>query len=127
MNNLIWFRNDLRLKVVEVIDFHSTRRCATCNAIEEKARTVLKKYYSTEMKEGLITFQTVNVDKEENYKMAEEFEAGGTALFINVVKNGKSTKIDLTDFAFMNVNSDDDDFEKGLRKEMDKALNLLNI
>ena len=111
--------------IVQVIDFHSTHRCMTCNAIEKQAKSTLNKYYKTELDKGLITFQTVNVDEENNYEMAEEFEAAGTALFINVVKNGNSTKIDLTEFAFMNVNDESGAFEKGFRIEMDKALGLL--
>ena len=111
--------------VIQVIDFHSTHRCVTCLSIEKQAKAVLDKYYSAEMKSGLITFETVNVDDDENYDMAEEFEASGTALFINVLKNGISTKIDVTDFAFLNAKSDDDSFEKGFKSEIDKAVKLL--
>ena len=111
--------------VIQVIDFHSTHRCITCNTIESKTKTVLEKHYKTEMDKGLITFQTVNVDKDENYKLAEEFQAAGTALFINIVNNGKSTKIDLTDFAFLTAMSDDDSFANGFKEELDKAVGQL--
>lgn len=111
--------------IIQVIDFHSTHRCVTCLSIEKQAKSVLDKYFKSEMNSGLITFETVNVDENENYEMAEEFEASGTALFINVLKNGESTKIDLTDFAFMNARSEDDSFEKGFKSEIEKAVNLL--
>jgi len=111
--------------VVQVIDFHSTHRCMTCNAIESKTAETLNKYFKQEMDDGLITFQTVNVDDKDNYDMAEEFEAAGTSLFINVLKDGKSTKVDLTDFAFMNATNDNNSFEQGLKEEVQKALNLL--
>ena len=111
--------------IIQVIDFHSTHRCVTCLSIEKQAKAALDKYYNAEMTSGLIIFKTVNVDEDENYAIAEEFEAAGTALFINVLKNGQSTKIDLTDFAFMNARSDDDSFERGFKSEMDKAVNLL--
>lgn len=111
--------------VVQVIDFHSTHRCMTCNAIESKTASTLKKYFNKEMEDGLVTFQTVNVDDKDNYDLAEQFEAAGTSLFINIVKDGKSSKVDLTEFAFMNAVGDDDVFEMGLKKEVQKALNLL--
>ena len=65
---------------VEVIDFHSTHRCMTCNAIESSTKYTLDTYFSEELKNENITFQVVNVDEEENYKLAEKFEATGTAL-----------------------------------------------
>lgn len=88
--------------VIEVIDFHSTHRCVTCESIESNAKYTIDTYFSEELKDGKITFKVVNVDDEENYKVAEKFEATGTALFINVVKDGKEEQIDLTEFAFTN-------------------------
>ena len=116
---------DMQQSTIQVIDFHSTHRCETCLLIEKKAKSVLEKYFKPEMNSGLIHFKTVDVDKKENYALAEEFEAAGTALFINIITNGKSTKIDLTDFAFLNVRSSDDAFENGFKSEVEKAVKLL--
>lgn len=52
-------------------------------------------------------FKTINVDEKQNYKIAEAYEATGTAIFLNVIVNGKEKHIDLTDFAFL----------KGMEKE----------
>jgi thiol-disulfide isomerase/thioredoxin len=111
--------------IVRVIDFHGTHRCKTCLAIEKQTREALNKYFKKEMDAGTITFSVINVDKAENEKIAEEFEAFGTALFIDIRKNGKSEKVDLTGFAFMNVLSENGSFEKGFVDEMNKALNKL--
>ena len=111
--------------VVQVIDFHTTHRCVTCKAIEKQAFDALNNHFKSELDDGTITFQTINVDDESNYVIAEEFEASGTALFINIVSNGTSTKVDLTQFGFMNATSDDDSFEKGFVDEINKALNSL--
>lgn len=86
---------------IEVIDFHSTNRCMTCKAIESNTKYTLDTYFADELKSGKIVFKVVNVDKEENEKFAEKFEATGTALFLNVVKEGKEKHVDLTNFAFM--------------------------
>lgn len=90
---------------IEVIDFYSTHRCMTCNAIEANTKYTLDTYFSEELKESKISFQGINVDEEQNFKTAEKFEATGTALFLNVIVDGNETAIDLTDFAFMDGNN----------------------
>lgn len=115
---------DSSISKIEVLDFHATHRCMTCNAIEANTKYTLDTYFSEQLKDEKITFQVINVDKKENEKIAEKFEAAGTALFLNVIKNGKETPIDLTDFAFMNGN-DQDAFSKELKAKIDKELKML--
>jgi len=109
---------------IEVLDFHSTHRCMTCNAIETNTKHTLNTYFEKELKEDKITFQVINVDERENEKIAEKFEAAGTALFLNVIKDGKETQIDLTEFAFMNGN-DQKKFSKELKAKIDTELKTL--
>lgn len=109
---------------IEVIDFHTTHRCKTCLKIENNAKKLLQTSYKKQMKSGKISFSTINVDKRKNYKIAERYEAAGSALFINVVKNGKETHIDLTDWAFMNAYNDKK-FAKELKAKIDKQLKTL--
>ncbi len=85
---------------IEVIDFYGTHRCITCKAIEASAKHTIDTYFTEEVKKGTVSFKTVNVDDDANYNIAKKFEATGTALFLNVIVNGKETKIDLTDFGF---------------------------
>ena len=86
---------------IEVIDFHSTNRCMTCKAIEANTKYTLDTYFANELKSGKIIFKIVNVDTAENEKFAEKFEATGTSLFLNVIKDGEEKHVDLTNFAFM--------------------------
>jgi len=106
---------------IEVIDFHSTHRCMTCKAIEANTKYTLKTYFANEISNGKITFQLVNVDDEKNYKMAEQFEATGTALFLNVIINGVEKHIDLTDFAFMK-GMDKEAFATELKSKLEAEL-----
>ncbi|MEZ4909590.1 MAG: nitrophenyl compound nitroreductase subunit ArsF family protein [Saprospiraceae bacterium] len=94
---------------IQMIQFHSEHRCMTCNLIEKLTIETLQKYPA-------ISFSLVNVDDAKNEKMAEKFEATGTALFLYNPKTGK--KKDLTDFAFMNAKSDSKKFKEGLDKEI---------
>lgn len=91
---------DPSISKIEVIGFHSTNRCITCNAIEANTKYSLNTYFAKELKEGTITLQSINVDEKENEKTAKKFEATGTSLFLNIIKNGKQKQIDLTNFAF---------------------------
>ncbi len=115
---------DQTITKIEVIDFHATHRCMTCNAIESNTKYTLDTYFSTELDEGKITFQTINVDKKENQKIAEKFEVYGTALFLNVIKNGNEDKINLTDFAFLNGNNKKD-FSEKLKAKIEHELKTL--
>jgi hypothetical protein len=116
--------NEKMTDKIEVIDFHSTHRCITCNAIEMHTRYTLKKYFANELKSGKITFQVINVEKEKNYKLAEKFEASGTSLFMNVIAKGKEKKIDLTQFAFMK-GREKNEFMTGLKEKIEKELKTL--
>lgn len=94
---------------IEIIQFHSEHRCMTCNKIEELTRETLKSYPS-------VPFSLVNVDDTKNEKIAEQFEATGTALFLYNPKTKK--KQDLSDMAFMNA-SDKEKFIKELKKKIE--------
>ncbi len=95
---------------VEIIQFHSEHRCVTCLKIEELTKETVKSFTG-------MSFKLVNIDDTKNEKMAEKFEAAGTALFIYNPKTGK--KKDMTDFAFMN-SGDKAKFMAGLKKEINQ-------
>lgn len=107
---------------IEVLDFHGTHRCMTCNAIEKNTKAVLAKHFKDEVSTGKISFRLVNIDEKENEALAKEFQAYGTSLFLRRSGDGKTAVVNLTEFAFMNVNRDDGSFEEGLTKEIRKLL-----
>ena len=109
---------------IEVIDFHSTHRCITCKAIESNTKLVLETNFAKELKDGVISFQIVNVDDENNYKLAEKFQATGTALFLNVISNGEEKQIDLTQFGFM-YGKNTAEFTKRLKSRIEKQLSKI--
>ena len=109
---------------VEVIDFHSTHRCMTCNAIEANTKFTLEEYFADELKSGKITFQSINIDEKENYAMAEKFGASGTSLFLNVIDGENETQINLTNLAFKK-GKDKEAFSKELKRKIEKQLALI--
>lgn len=109
---------------IEVIDFYGTHRCYTCEAIEANSKYTVETFFQEAVKEGKVEFKTVNVDDEKNYDIAERFEATGTALFINVIKDGKEQHIDLTNFAFAKGN-DKEAFSTELKEKISEQLKTL--
>jgi hypothetical protein len=114
-------RIDPSITKIELIDFYSTHRCVTCIDIENNTKYTLDTYFKKEVDAHKIVYLTLNVDKKENYKIAEKFKTMGTALFLNVIKNGKETHVDLTDFAFLK-GSDKEAFVKELKSKLEAAL-----
>jgi thioredoxin-related protein len=97
---------------IQVIQFHSENRCMTCNKIEALTLETLKSYPE-------LHFQLINVDDAKNEKIAAQFEATGTALFL--YNPATQNKIDLTEFAFMTAGNEAQ-FEEDLKKEIDQFL-----
>ena len=109
-------------KTIQVFDFHTTNRCATCKDIEANTKYTLEAYFADEIKNGTITFQVVNIDDKENYELAKKFKASGTSLFLNVISSDKEKKIDLTGFAF-SYGRNQKDFSNKLKNRIEKQLN----
>jgi hypothetical protein len=109
---------------IEVFDFHTDHRCKTCLTIEKLTKSILQNEYSTEMEEGIITFQLINADDKENFDIAKKFGAFGTSLIINVIQNGEESFVDLTKFAFLNA-ANSTKFTEGFQEHIDTELKKL--
>ena len=77
---------------VAVYYFHSTRRCETCLAVESVSSKAIKEFYN-----GVIPFESFNIEEEDGAKMAEKMGVSSSAL---IIKRGDQ-KIDITPEAFM--------------------------
>lgn len=103
---------------VEVYYFHYSRRCATCNAVENEAVKALEEYFPGQMKSGDITFLSVNIEEEGNEKLAEDLGVSGQTLLF--VKGDK--KIDITNDAFMNARTKPDKYHKQIKKTVESLM-----
>ena len=106
---------------LEVYCFHGTRQCETCKKMKANTKTALDKYFASQLRDSSIVFLIIDVDDEKNEKLAEKFQATGTALMINKVVNGKDSIIDWSDFAFEKAN-DNEVFISELKSMIDVAL-----
>ena len=94
---------------IQLIQFHTEHRCETCNNIEKLSKETIKGNEA-------ISFVLYNVDDEKNAKVAEQFEASGTSLYLYNSKT-KATK-DLTEMAFKYAKNEGDKFKTELQKEI---------
>ncbi len=97
---------------VEVYYFHNTRRCATCNAVEDVTLKTLKEYYPEQMKAGSVSFTSLNLEEEDGEKVARKLKVSGQTLLI--VIDGK--KKDLTNDAFMYAKSKPEKLKKKIHE-----------
>jgi len=104
---------------IMVYYFHYTRRCATCNAVEDVTRLALKEYYGDKVEKGEIAFQSINIEEKEGEATANKLEIAGQALI--VLKGDKIT--DLTEKGFLYAVSEPEKLKAEVKTAVDAVLN----
>ena len=107
---------------VLIYNFYATNRCVSCIAIEEATKKTLDKYFNSELKNGTIKLNVLCVDDEANTKLAEKYEAFGSALFVTRVYKGKETTTDLTGDGFKYAKNKQDRFIEILKNKITEYL-----
>ena len=107
---------------VDVVYFHRTQRCPTCLYAENMTRYALERYYADEIASGNVTFQSVNVEDEENADIVEKYNnASYLTLCINTVRDGTDHIEVVTDIWL--VWGDDEAFVEIVKSKVEKSLN----
>jgi hypothetical protein len=107
---------------LNIVYFHAKYRCPTCLSIEENTKKTLNTYFATQLKDGTIKLQVLDVSEEKNEKLVEKYEADGSGLFLTKVDGKKETTTDLTNFAFSYSRNQAEKFIAGLKAEIEKNL-----
>ncbi|HPR61444.1 MAG TPA: nitrophenyl compound nitroreductase subunit ArsF family protein [Prolixibacteraceae bacterium] len=92
---------------VEVIYFHATRRCATCNAVEEVTKEVLNDVY-----ENKIKFTSIDREQDKKNKLIKKHKINGQTLLI--IKGDKV--VNLTNDAFMYARTNPEKLKEKLKE-----------
>ena len=106
-------------KVATVYYFHSTNRCATCNAVENVTKAFLNEQYKDQVSKGLIQFKSINIDEEVNEKLVKKYKIVFSTLLII---NSNGTTNDFTDTAFQYAKNNPEKYKELLKVEINKAL-----
>lgn len=103
---------------IQVFYFHNTKRCATCNAVENETKLALEMLYPEQVEAGTIEFQSLNLEEQEGETMAESLQVSGQTLLI--VKG--EARVNLTNDGFMNARTNPAQFHEILRNTIDELL-----
>ena len=103
---------------IQVYYFHNTKRCATCNAVENETKFTLEMFYPEQVGSGTIEFQSLNLEEHEGETMAESLQVSGQTLLI--VKG--EARVNLTNDGFMNARTNPAVFQEILRNTIDELL-----
>jgi hypothetical protein len=103
---------------IEAYYFHFTARCTTCRTIEARAKENLETLYPNQIKQGLITFQSLNLEEAPNKTLADKLGVSGQTLLI--VKGDK--KINLTNEGFMYAVVKPEKFKEIINEKVDGLL-----
>ena len=107
---------------LHIVYFHAKNRCPTCLSIEENTKKTLNSYFSSQLKDGTIKLQVLDVSEDKNEKIAEKYQAEGSGLFLTHIDGKKETTTDFTNFAFSYSRNQADKFIAGLKSEIEKNL-----
>lgn len=103
---------------VEVFYFHLTRRCVTCQAVENESRNAIEALYPEQVKKGNVSFTSVNIELEESKAVAERCKVTGQTL---LVLSG-DVRVDLTDKGFMYATTSPEKLKAEIKKAIDPLL-----
>jgi len=103
---------------LQIYYFHNTKRCATCNAVEDETKVALKMFYEDNMKDGTMNFTSLNLEEENGVKMAQSLQVSGQTLLI--VKG--EARVNLTNEGFMNARTNPTKFHEILKTQIDQLL-----
>jgi len=71
--------------------FHLTVRCPTCLAIETFSQQAISECFPSELADGSLEYQAVNIEEAENKHFEKDFDLKVQSLVLVKVKNGKFT------------------------------------
>ncbi|MBA7523856.1 hypothetical protein ES705_15990 [subsurface metagenome] len=98
---------------VEVFYFHYTRRCVTCQSVQNVSKEAVAELYGDK-----VSFIDFNLDEEKGKQKGEQLEVSGQTLLIV----SGDTKINITNEGFMNARSNPEKLKQIIKEKIDPLL-----
>lgn len=103
---------------VELLYFHRTDRCQSCNNAEQYARDTLSTYFPDDVRSGKLSIQSIDYQKDK--AMADKYGVKMQGLKLRAIKGGHETVTDLPEiWAYV---KDRDGYMNYLRNALDDVL-----
>ena len=107
---------------VEVLSFHTRRRCPTCRAIERLTREVVAGTFAHQVADSSLVLRVVEIEREE--ALAVRYGVAWSSLLLHGRRDGADTVVNLTRPAFDNARTNPEEFRALLTREIEKLLEL---
>lgn len=75
---------------IEVLNFHRTQRCWSCLTLGKLSEKTVSEKFADDVASGKVIFKAVNIELPENKEIVNLYQAGGSSLYINAIKDGKN-------------------------------------
>lgn len=98
---------------VEVYYFHYTRRCITCQSVENVSREAIAELYGDK-----VLFNDFNLEEENGKQKGKQLGVSGQTLLIV----SGDTRINITNEGFMNARSNPDKLKQIIKEKIDTLL-----
>jgi len=89
-------QNVLPADKIEVVHFHGTHQCWSCITVGEYALKTIKERFPNEYASGKIVFKDVNGELKENQEIVLKYQARGSSLFVNTIRDDKDDIVEDT-------------------------------
>ena len=107
---------------VDVVYFQQGKPCHCIAVVGEAIQATMFIYFQEEQSSGKLTFQMVDLDKEENRGIAKKYNAAPFSLFINMVR-GDSEHIVAVPEIWLPTGGGRDNLDEFLKNKIEKSLN----
>ena len=71
--------------IVEVVYFHTAKRCVTCLCFEERITYVIDNYFKDEIENGNLIYIIADVTDKDKAYLVDKYQAYASQLFINTI------------------------------------------
>ncbi|MFO8144049.1 MAG: nitrophenyl compound nitroreductase subunit ArsF family protein [Dehalococcoidales bacterium] len=109
---------------VDLVYFHRTNRCYSCQYAESGIEYTLETYFTEELNDGIITFQSVDVQDSDNAAIVEQYGAYTSQLFINTVVDNEG-HIEHIEEIWSYI-GDDDGFTLFIKNKINESLEAIS-
>ncbi len=111
---------EIRAKVT-VYFFHGTHRCIGCLNAEKATVAVLDELYKNQQEDGIIEFESVNIEEPQNKELAVKYQVAWNMLLV-VPSSNEKDRTELTEQAFA-FGKDPDGLKPYIKSAIDPLLN----
>ena len=107
---------------IEIVYFYGKQRCATCVAMERFAKEAIDSVFPEQVKNGTISFLSIDLTTPEGENLADSFEVTSSSLFIIDNSQKNPERVNMTAFGFRNARNNRQEYKQGIIDQINRFL-----